>query len=84
MEFKYGELYKCENGDVFVVAHDPFSSTMHKIVKINRFVQERENELQEYLDSFIGNDHRFTITWIDKSGKKIADDYKLIMDAPYI
>ena len=83
MELKYGELYKCENDD-YALAHDTFSPN-GKIVKITRFIQERKEELQEYLGSFINTDNNgLTILWIDKSGKKIADDYKLIMDTPYI
>ena len=81
MELKYGDLYKCEN-DEYVIAHDTFS-TNGKMVKISRFIQEHENELQKYLDSFIDN-NGLVIVWIDKSGKKRSDDYKLIIDPPYI
>ena len=83
MELKYSELYKCEN-DNYALAHDTFSPK-GKMVKITRFIQEYKEELQEYLGSFISTDNNgLTILWIDKSGKKRADDYKLIIDIPYI
>lgn len=86
-EFKYGELYKDENGDVFVVAHDPcvltnFSS--RQIIKINRFIQEYKNELKEYLDSFIDINDELTIAWIDNSNKKRTSEYKIITPISYI
>ena len=68
MEFKYGELYNCENGDILVVAHDLSVPSGRKIVKINKFIQEHRNAFQEYLDSYV--DCKFNIIWKDKSGSE--------------
>lgn len=78
-EFKYGELYKDENGDIFVAAYSPDSYVSDpRVIKITRFIQEHKNVFQEYIGSYINKNEKINIMWRDKSGLRRRTIYPLI------
>lgn len=80
---EYGKLYKCENGNTLVAAHDPSTVYNQKFVIINKFISEHGNDLKNYGDAFIGNDE-LTITWTDNKEAFKRSTYKLVTELPHI